>query len=129
MRVHHVLQSIHQMPELEELAEEGLEKRLETWKRLGAIDEDEFLRRMELHMDELPENMTEEHNRKVILELIEKRRRRIMEQLQRENPEILERLKESRIRLERRLEKQNPDAARRLHEWEEKIYQMEEDNH
>ena len=67
--------------------------------------------------------------RKVILELIEKRRRRIMEQLQRENPEILERLKESRIRLERRLEKQNPDAARRLHEWEEKIYQMEEDNH
>ena len=89
-RVHHVLQGIHQLPDLEELAEEGLEKRLETWHSLGAIDEDEILRRMELHMDELPDNMTEEDNRTVVLELIEKRRRRIMEQLRRENPDVLE---------------------------------------
>ncbi|MFR8546345.1 MAG: STAS domain-containing protein, partial [[Clostridium] scindens] len=120
-RVHHVLQGIHQLPDLEELAEEGLEKRLETWHSLGAIDEDEILRRMELHMDELPDNMTEEDNRTVVLELIEKRRRRIMEQLRRENPDVLEKLKASRARLERRLEKQNPEAAKRLHEWEKKM--------
>lgn len=126
MRVHHVLQHIHQIPDLEELAEEGLEKHLETWKSLGAIDEDELLRRMELHMDELPENMTAQGNRTVILELIEKRRRRIMEQLRSQNPEILEKLKASRIRLEERLEKQNPEAAKRLHEWEEKLHPAEE---
>lgn len=121
LRVHHVLQHIHQMPDLEELAESGPMKSLETWKSLGAIDEDEFLRRMELHMDELPESLTEQDNRTVILELIEKRRRRILEQLRRENPEVLERLKASRVKLEERLEKQNPEAAKRLHEWEEKL--------
>lgn len=128
LRVHHVLKNIHQMPDLEELAEEGLEKSLETWRSLGAIDEDEFLRRMELHMDELPENLTERDNRTVILELIEKRRRRIMEQLQQDHPEVLERLKASRIKLEQRLEKQNPEAVKRLHEWEEKMKQEEKDS-
>lgn len=124
-RVHFVLDQIRQMPDVEELAEEGLEKRLETWHSLGAIDEDEFLRRMELHMDELPENLTKEHNRTVILELLEKRRRRIMEQVQRENPEVAERLRASRQRLERRLEKQNPEGARRLHKWEEMLHKRE----
>lgn len=120
-RVHHVLETIHQMPDLEKLAQEGPMKQFETWKSLGAIDEDEFLRRIELHMDELPENLRGKDNRKVILSLLEQRRHRIMEQLQQENPEVLERLKASRIRLEKRLEKQNPEAARKLHEWEEKI--------
>lgn len=126
-RVHHVLKSIHQMPDLEELLEEGLEKSLETWKSLGAIDEDEFLRRMEMHMDELPDHLTGRDNRDVILGLLEKRRHRIMEQLKREHPEVLERLKASRIKLEQRLEKQNPEAVKRLHEWEEKMKQKERD--
>ena len=122
LRVQHVLKSIHDIADLEELAEHGPMKRLETWKSLGAIDEDEFLRRMELHMDELPDNLTQEDNRAIILELIEKRRRRILEQLQHEHPEVLEHLEMSRRKLELRLEKQNPEAARRLHEWEEKIH-------
>lgn len=121
LRVHRVLESIHQMLDLEELAEEGIEKRLEAWRSLGAIDEDEFLRRMELHMDELPENLKERDNRAVILGLLEKRRHRIVEQLQEEHPEVLEQLKASRIRLERRLQKQNPEAVKRLHEWEEEM--------
>ena len=77
---------------------------------------------MELHMDELPDNLTQEDNRAIILELIEKRRRRILEQLQHEHPEVLEHLEMSRRKLELRLEKQNPEAARRLYEWEEKIH-------
>ena len=113
-RVHIVLEHIHQMPDLEQLAEQGIEELMETWHTLGAIDEDEFLRRMELHMDELPEHMTEEHNRRVVLELIEKRRRHIARQLQQDNPEILEKLKASRVKLEKRLEKQQPEAAKRL---------------
>lgn len=128
-RVHHVLKSIHQIPDLEELLEEGLEKSLATWKSLGAIDEDEFLRRMELHMDELPEQLTGRDNRDVILGLLEKRRHRIMEQLKQEHPEVMERLKASRIKLEQRLEKQNPKAVKRLHEWEEKMKQKEADEH
>lgn len=121
-QVHYVLHNIHQMPELEEVAEGGLEKYLATWKRLGAIDEDEFLRRMELHMDELSENLSEQQNRAVILELLEKRRRKIREQLRRENPDILEKLEAYRVKLEERLEKQNPEAVQKLHEWEGKIH-------
>ena len=127
-RVHLVLENIQQMPDLENLAEQGLEKYMETWHSLGVIDEDEFLRRMELHMDELSKNLSTQDNRAVILELIEKRRRRIMEQVQKEHPEVLERLEASRVRLEHRLEKQNPEAAKRLHEWEEKIKKNHEKN-
>lgn len=127
-RVHLVLENIQQMPDLENLAEQGLEKYMETWHSLGVIDEDEFLRRMELHMDELSKNLSAQDNRAVILELIEKRRRRIMEQVQKEHPEVLERLEASRVRLEHRLEKQNPEAAKRLHEWEEKIKKNHEKN-
>ena len=107
-RVHIVLEHIHQMPDLEQLAEQGIEELMETWHTLGAIDEDEFLRRMELHMDELPEHMTEEHNRRVVLE--------------QDNPEILEKLKASRVKLEKRLEKQQPEAAKRLRRLEEKLH-------
>ena len=127
-RVHLVLENIQKMPDLENLAEQGLEKYMETWHSLGVIDEDEFLRRMELHMDELSKNLSTQDNRAVILELIEKRRRRIMEQVQKEHPEVLERLEASRVRLEHRLEKQNPEAAKRLHEWEEKIKKNHEKN-
>lgn len=120
-RVHYVLQQIQRMPELEEVAEEGLENYLATWKHFGAIDEDEFLRRMELHMDEFPEQLSAQQNKAVILELLEKRRRKIREQLYKENPEVLEKLESYRAKLEKRLEKQNPDAVRRLHEWEEML--------
>ena len=78
-------------------------------------------------MDELSKNLSAQDNRAVILELIEKRRRRIMEQVQKEHPEVLERLEASRVRLEHRLEKQNPEAAKR-HEWEEKIKKNHEKN-
>ena len=70
-RVHLVLENIQKMPDLENLAEQGLEKYMETWHSLGVIDEDEFLRRMELHMDELSKNLSAQDNRAVILELIE----------------------------------------------------------
>ncbi len=120
-KVHDVLKHIHSMPDLEELAAQGLEKSLETWHSLGAIDEDELLRRMEMHMDELPEKMKGRDNRRVILELIEKRRRHIMEQMQKEHPEVLQKLEARRIKLEKRLEKQNPEAIRRLREWEKEI--------
>ena len=57
------------------LAELGIEEKLKNWHSLGAIDEDEILRRMELHLDELQENL--KGDSKEIQKLIEKRRRRI----------------------------------------------------
>ena len=119
--VHTVIQQIHRMPELEKLTAEGLEGHLETWKWLGALDEDELVRRIELHMDELPEEMLTKRNRAVIWRLLEERRSRIREQIRKENPELLEKLEAYREKLERRLEKQNPEAARRLHEREEEF--------
>ena len=118
-KVHQVMEQIHKLPDLERLAEVGFEEKLKNWHSLGALDEDEILRRMELHLDELPENLR--GDRKVILQLIEKRRRKIEHQLLLHHPEILEHLKKNRERLERRLEKQNPEAARKLHEWEKQI--------
>lgn len=123
-KVHQVMEQLHKLPDLERLAELGIEEKLKNWHSLGAIDEDEILRRMELHLDELPENLR--GDRKVILQLIEKRRRKIEQQLLIHHPEIVEHLKKSRERLEKRLEKQNPEAARKLHKWEEEIWEKKE---
>lgn len=117
-QVHAIIRQIHQMPELEKLVQEGLEGQPGTWRRLGAIDEDELVRRLELHMDELPEEMLTQKNMRLVWKLLENRRKQIRERLLREDPEELERLEAYREKLERRLEKQNPEAARRLHEWE-----------
>lgn len=123
-KVHQVMEQLHKLPDLERLAELGIEEKLKNWHSLGAIDEDEILRRMELHLDELPENL--KGDRKLILQLIEKRRRKIEQQLLIRHPEIVEHLKKSRERLEKRLEKQNPEAARKLHKWEEEIREKKE---
>ncbi len=123
-KVHQVMEQLHKLPDLERLAELGIEEKLKNWHSLGAIDEDEILRRMELHLDELPENLR--GDRKVILQLIEKRRRKIEQQLLVHHPEIVEHLKKSRERLEKRLEKQNPEAARKLHKWEDEIREKKE---
>ena len=123
-KVHQVMEQLHKLPDLERLAELGIEEKLKNWHSLGAIDEDEILRRMELHLDELPENLR--GDRKVILQLIEKRRRKIEQQLLVYHPEIVEHLKKSRERLEKRLEKQNPEASRKLHKWEEEIREKKE---
>ena len=118
-KVHQVMEQIHRLPDLERLADVGFEEKLKNWHSLGALDEDEILRRMEIHLDELPENLR--GDKKVILQLIEKRRRKIEQQLLMHHPEILDHLKKNRERLERRLEKQNPEAARKLHEWERQM--------
>ena len=118
-KVHQVMEQIHRLPDLERLADVGFEEKLKNWHSLGALDEDEILRRMEMHLDELPENLR--GDKKVILQLIEKRRRKIEQQLLMHHPEILDHLKKNRKRLERRLEKQNPEAARKLHEWERQM--------
>ena len=123
-KVHQVMEQLHKLPDLERLAELGIEEKLKNWHSLGAIDEDEILRRMELHLDELPENL--KGDRKLILQLIEKRRRKIEQQLLIHHPEIVEHLKKSRERLEKRLEKQNPEAARKLHKWEDEIREKKE---
>ena len=123
-RVHQVMEQLHKLPDLERLVELGIEEKLKNWHSLGAIDEDEILRRMELHLDELPENLRGDC--KVILQLIEKRRRKIEQQLLIHHPDIVEHLKKSRERLEKRLEKQNPEAARKLHKWEEEIREKKE---
>lgn len=56
-KVHQVMEQIHRLPDLERLADVGFEEKLKNWHSLGALDEDEILRRMEMHLDELPENL------------------------------------------------------------------------
>ena len=101
-------------------SEEGIKEKLEFWNSLGALDEDELLRRMELHLDDLPSDVKE--NKKLVIELIERRRRKLRDRLLKEHPEIVEHIEERRERLERRLEKQNPDAVKRLKHWKDEEF-------
>ncbi|MCM1326324.1 MAG: SulP family inorganic anion transporter [Bacteroidales bacterium] len=114
-----IIHQIHGIPELEHMAKEGLEGHLDAWKWLGAIDEDELVRRLELHMDELPKELHTKENMQLVWKLLEEWRSHIREKLRQEAPEELEKLEAYREKLERRLEKQNPEAAKWLHEWEE----------
>lgn len=118
-KVKHVMDTIHYMPDLQQLASEGLPRQADAWEKLGAIDEDEILRRLELHLDELPKEVTAD--KRVVLQLIEKRRRVISERIRRENPEVFEKLKKSREKLERRLREQNPEAAKKIEAWEREL--------
>lgn len=118
--VHQVMEQLHNLPDLYKIADMGLHEKLKSWHVLGAFDEDEILRRIEMRMDELPENLVAD--RKIILHLIEKRRRRIEANIAATHPEVLIQLRKSRERLEKRLEEQYPEAAKRLHEWESKIH-------
>lgn len=102
--VHHILNHIHGLKDIEEIIENGLEDHLESWHSLGAFDEDEILRRIELHVDEMPKSLTD--NKHLIYQLIEKRRRILKDKILREHPEIFEKLEKHRKKLEERLEYQ-----------------------
>ena len=115
--VHHIIEQLHQIPDIQRLSEEGLEELLDNWHGLGVLDEDELLRRIELHMDELPEELTSD--RKLILHLLEKRRGKLKEKILAEHPEVLERLEQRRKKLEERLEQQNPEAVQKWKHWKE----------
>lgn len=111
--VHHIMEQIHQMPDMEQLLEDGLEHHLENWHTLGAFDEDEILRRIELHVDELPPELTTNYH--VIIQLIEKRRQELKEHILTQHPEVHEILEKHRDKLEKRLQRQNPEA---MEKWE-----------
>lgn len=116
-RVHTIVEQIHEITDLEQLSEEGLEEKIKYWHSLGALDEDELLRRMELHLDELPKDVKE--NKKLVIELIERRRRHLREKLLEEHPEVLAHIEARRERLEKRLEKQNPEGIRKWRHWKD----------
>lgn len=107
---------IHGISDLEQLSEAGLDEKLKYWHSLGALDEDELLRRLELHIDDLPQELKE--NSTLVVRLIERRRKMLRDRLLREHPNISRHLKEKQDILEQRLEKQNPEGVRKLHRLE-----------
>ena len=102
--VHHILNHIHGLKDIEEILENGLVDHLENWHSLGAFDEDELLRRIELHLDELSQALAE--NQPLVLQLNEKRRRILRDRVLREHPEVFDKLQKHRRKLEERLELQ-----------------------
>lgn len=110
--VHHILNHIHGLKDIEEILENGLVDHLENWHSLGAFDEDELLRRIELHVDELSQTLAE--NKPLILQLIEKRRRILRDRVLREHPEVFDKLQNHRRKLEERLERQQAEAAQQV---------------
>ena len=88
--VEFVLKQIHGIADLETLAEEGLEEKLKYWHSLAPLDEDELLRRLELHIGDLPEEVKEKSS--LAIGLIERRRQSLRAKLAKEHPEILDHL-------------------------------------
>lgn len=115
-RVTFIAEQIHGISDLEQLSEAGLEEKLKYWHSLGPLDEDELLRRLELHIDDLPKELKE--NSALVVRLIERRRRVLRDRILREYPNIREHLNEKRDILDHRLEKQNPEGFRKLHRFE-----------
>ena len=70
-------------------------------------------------MDELPKDVKE--NKKLVIELIERRRRHLREKLLEEHPDVLAHIEARRERLEKRLEKQNPEGIRKWRHWKDEI--------
>ena len=68
-------------------------------------------------LQNLPEELTSD--RRLILQLLEKRRGKLKEKILAEHPEVLERLEQRRKKLEERLEKQNPEAVQKWKHWKE----------
>ncbi|MFQ9345241.1 MAG: hypothetical protein ACLR2O_06240 [Coprococcus sp.] len=56
-KVHQVMEQIHRLPDLERLADVGFEEKLKTGIHWGHWMKMRSLRRMEMHLDELPENL------------------------------------------------------------------------
>ena len=115
-QVKSIVEQIHSIPDLEQLSQAGLEEKLQYWHSLGPLDEDELLRRLELHIDDFPDELKE--NSALAVRLIERRRRVLRDRILREHPNIREHLKEKRNILEQRLQKQNPDGMQKLHNLE-----------
>ena len=115
-QVTYVVEQIHGISDLEKLSEAGLEEKLDFWHSLGPLDEDELLRRLELHIDDFPPQVREKSS--LVLSLIERRRRMLRIRLLKEHPHVQEHLKLKQEILERRLEKQNPEGLRKLHRLE-----------
>lgn len=118
-RVKYIVEQIHGISDLEKMSEAGLEERLNFWHSLGPLDEDELLRRLELHIDDLPKELKE--NSTLVVRLIERRRRVLRDRVLREYPNIREHLKKKQDIMEHRLEKQNPEGIRKLHGMDELI--------
>lgn len=75
------------------------------WGGLGSIDEDELLRRLELHASELAKRV--HNNETTIAHIIEQRRHEIAEHLMEVNPQAARRLREHQKMLEERLKEEN----------------------
>lgn len=116
-RVTTIAKQIHGISDLENLSQAGLEEKLNFWHSLGPLDEDELLRRLELHIDDLPQELKD--NSTLVVRLIERRRKMLRDRILREHPNISEHLKEKQDLMEHRLEKQNPEGIRKLHQMEE----------
>lgn len=93
------------------MADEDIDKILHSahiWTSLGTIDEDELLRRLELHVRELAECLN--RNETAITYSLEARRKEIAEHLREVNPQAVQRLLEHQKKLEEHLKESNPAA-------------------
>ncbi len=116
--IDHISEKDWKASTLEESSMEHLFHNAHIWGGFGSIDEDELLRRLELHKKELAERLHNDEN--AIAAAIEQRRQMIARQLGEINPHAARLLKEHQLLVEKTLKKQFPDEYESLGEGEEK---------
>ncbi|MGN0407720.1 MAG: STAS domain-containing protein, partial [Bacteroides sp.] len=89
------------------------------WSGIGMVDEDELLRRLEMHVSELAKRL---HNNEItIAELLEDRRNEIAGYLETVNPQAAKKLHEHQDKLDEMLRRENPEGYERLVRFRDEI--------
>ncbi|MDD6798127.1 MAG: SulP family inorganic anion transporter [Clostridia bacterium] len=89
------------------------------WSGIGMVDEDELLRRLEMHVSELAKRL---HNNEItIAELLEDRRNEIAGYLETVNPQAAKKLYEHQDKLDEMLRRENPEGYERLVRFRDEI--------
>ena len=102
---------------LQKVSQQNLGRLTHLWKRLSALDEDELLERLELHLTEISEKLGVSEAE--IVEKIEKRRMKLRKALK-ENPEAYELLHKYENTLEKQFKEEHPKEFEHMKKLREK---------
>lgn len=89
------------------------------WQAMSSIDEDELLRRLEMHVSELAKRL--HNNETSVAMLLEERRQQIAKHLKEVNPQAAARLHEHQQKIDEVLKRENPEGYEKLMNFREEM--------
>lgn len=96
------------------------------WRAMGSIDEDELLRRLEMHVGELAKRL--HNNETAVARMLEERRLHIAKHLEEVNPEAAKKLHEHQEKIDAILQRESPEKYERLMRFREEMKDLLKDS-